>query len=164
MTSRNYKMLKMTLDGIKYGLRYEVGLCIITRYIFWVHGHFPCGRNNDIMIFRHILKEFLEKDEMVEAYDGYWGEAPLKVKCPRCVSNPYQNRKKQQRVRARQETMNKRFKQWGCSQQIFRHDWARHHLDVFRAVAIITQLCINSGERLFYVEYDDDFPVVPPFP
>ena len=66
----------------KYGLRYEVGLCILTGDTIWFHSPFPCGRYNDIMIFRHALKDFLEENERVDADDGYLGEAPLKVKCP----------------------------------------------------------------------------------
>jgi hypothetical protein len=57
-------------------------------------------------------------------------------------------------VRARHETVNKRFKQFGCLHERFRHDAAKHG-DVFRAVAVITQLAIENGEPLFGVEHDD---------
>ena len=59
-----------------------------------------------------------------------------------------------QRVRARQETVNKRFKQWGILNQVFRHDLI-HHRDVFAAICVITQLAIENGEALFEVHYDD---------
>jgi hypothetical protein len=62
--------------------------------------------------------------------------------------------------------VDKWFTPWGCLQQIFRHACVRHATTqmFFRAVAIITQLCINSGESIFNVEYDDYFTFVPPFP
>jgi hypothetical protein len=85
----------------KYGLYYEVGL--------YIRGPFPCGTYNDNMILRHALKDHLGPGERVEADDGYMGEAPDKVKYPKCVSNPSQNRQKQKRVHSRQETVNKRF-------------------------------------------------------
>ena len=65
----------------------------------------------------------------------------------------------QQRIRARHETVNKRFKQWGCLQNKFRHDILKH-AEVFRAVAVITQIAIETGEPLFEVNYiDDDIPI-----
>ena len=42
----------------------------------WVHGPFPCGRYNNIMIFRHCLSGFLDRGERVECDDGYRGEVP----------------------------------------------------------------------------------------
>jgi hypothetical protein len=63
------------------------------------------------------------------------------------------------RVRARHETVNKRFKQWAILEQPFRHDVINHR-DVFSAVVVITQLAIENGEPLFDVHYDDfDFEV-----
>lgn len=77
------------------------------------------------------------------------------VKCPMSFVNPQETQKMQQIARCRQETANKRFKQWGCLTQTFRHD-IRKHAEVFRAVAVITQLSIQHGEPLFQVRYSDD--------
>jgi hypothetical protein len=74
-----------------------------------------------------------------------------------CVSNSSQIHQKQKRVRSRHETVNKNFKQWGCLKQVFQHAIISRHDDVLIAVAIVTQICIKSGECLFNVEYDDDF-------
>ena len=63
----------------------------------------------------------------------------------------------QQRVRNRQDTVNKRFKDWGALRQIWRHSIPLHG-DVFRAIAVMTQLAINQGEKLFECGYRD-----PPF-
>ena len=138
----------------KSGLRYEVGLCILTGDIVWINGPYECGLWNDLMIFRNSLLSHLEPNERVEADDGYLGEHLKKVKCPKGFANPPQTKRMQQRVRSRQETINKRFKLWGCLAQTFRHDLDQHG-DVFRAVAVICQLTINNGEQLFQVDYKD---------
>jgi hypothetical protein len=123
------------------GLRYEVGLCIQTGDIVWIHGPFPPGDWPDLSIFRHALLHHLGDGERVEADAGYIGEFPRHVKTPV------------------HETVNKRFKQWGCLKQVFRHvhDLAYKHASVFRAVAVITQLAIEDGEPLYAVEYHDDW-------
>ena len=59
-------------------------------------------------------------------------------------------------VRARHETANKRLKQWNALSGVFRHDLSKHST-VFHAVALITQIAIESGESLFEIEgYDDN--------
>ena len=91
--------------------------------------------------------------ERVEADDGYRGE------CPECVVAPARFAAGPARVAAsnlvkkRHETVNKRFKQWGCLKQVFRHQ-PSYQSNAFRAVAVITQLIIESGEPLFAVDYD----------
>ena len=52
------------------GLRYEIGVCIHTGAIVWVHGPFPPGDYPDISIFRHALIFMLDNNERVEADDG----------------------------------------------------------------------------------------------
>ena len=129
-------------------MRYEVALSILTGDIVWVNGPFACGLLNDLQIFRTALKYELLPGERVEADDGYLGEAPRHVKCPMSCTNPKETKKMQQRVRSRQETVNKRFKNWGALKQVFRHS-VRSHSAVFHMVAVVTQLTINSGEKLF---------------
>ena len=60
-------------------------------------------------------------------------------------------------VLSRHETVNKCMKQLGCLKQVFQtaDDLAYKHASAFRAVAVITQLSIDDGEPLFYVEYND---------
>ena len=70
------------------GLRYKVALCIKTGWICWISGPWNPGRWNDLEIFRSSLMTFLEPFERVEADDGYLGEAPLKVRCPKCITVP----------------------------------------------------------------------------
>lgn len=97
----------------------------------------------------------LDRNERVEADDGYIGESPWYIKCPKGFTNKRANEAMQSRVRRRQETANKRFKDWGILRQIFRHKLT-YHGDVFRSIAVITQLSIKSGEPLFSVDYEPE--------
>lgn len=96
----------------KSGLRCEVCLCILTGDIVWINGPFPASYH-DMRIFWMSLLSHLGPGERVEVDDGYIGEAPQHVKCPKCVTNPAETEFMQQRVRNRQETVNKRFEDWG---------------------------------------------------
>jgi hypothetical protein len=97
---------------------------------------------------------WLEVLERVEADGGYEGEAPLKVKCPSSIAVPDERQRMMGIVRRRQETVNRRFKQWKILSDVFRHDLGMHGR-VFSAIATITQLAIQHGEPLFQVEYYD---------
>jgi len=140
------------------GVRYEVGICLLTGDIVWIQGPYPCGDWPDIKIFRQAMIHNLEKNERVEADDGYVGEHPRRCKIPSGFSLTDPRKEKlQKRVRSRQETVNARFKFWGCLRQRFRHaikDVSKHSM-CFRAVAVITQLEIEHGEPLFKVQYRD---------
>lgn len=139
----------------KSGLRYEVAISIISGDIVWINGPFECGKWPDIKIMRASLCSELQPGERVEADDGYIGEAPAKVKCPRSFTNKQSTEKMQARARNRQETVNARFKTWQILRQIFRHNIIKHG-EVFATIAIITQLSIDHGEKLFQVIYKDD--------
>ena len=141
----------------KSGVRYEVGLCILTGEIVWIAGPYEYGKWNDISIFRNALMTELGPAKRVEADDGYIGEPPLHIKCRKIFANPEQTLFMQQRVRNRQETVNKRFKNWGILKQVYRHNITKHG-DIFRAIVVITQLSITNGEQLFACGYSD-----PPF-
>ena len=97
---------------------------------------------------------FLEENERVEADDGYKGEHPMHVKCPAGFCNPQETLFMQQRIRNRQETVNMRLKKWGCLKQPWRHNIMIHG-DAFRACAVLLQVSISSGERLFQSGYRD---------
>jgi hypothetical protein len=138
----------------KSGLRYEVGLCILTGDIVWINGPYECGVWNDVSIFRNSLLSHLAANERVEADDGYVGEHPRYIKCPRGIGNPRSTQFMQQRVRNRQESINERFKNWTSMKTVWRHDMALHG-DAFRVIAIVSQLSINNGEKLFECGYRD---------
>ena len=138
----------------KSAVRYEIALDILKGDIPWIYGPLPAGHWPDVKIFCHSLRQWLDEDERVEADDGYIGEARWKVKCPASFPNPAEKEAMQSRVRSRQETVNKRFKQWENLKQVFCHDVMLHGT-VFRAIAVITQLAIQNGEPLFSVDYKD---------
>ena len=131
-----------------------MALSILGGDICWICGPWPPGLYNDLDVFREALATYLEPGERVEADDGYIGEAPLRVKCPKSITEPEEKEKMAQRVRAHHETVNKRFKQWSILNQPFRHDLINHR-NVFAAICVISQLAIENGEPLFEVHYDD---------
>lgn len=138
----------------KSAFRYEVALCILTGDIVWINGPYPAGKWPDIEIFRDSLRSHLEKDERVEADDGYIGDSPTFVKCPGSFANPEETEFMQRRVMNRQETINKRLKQFKCLAVTWRGDLVKHGT-AFRAVAVISQFSINHGEKLFQCGYRD---------
>jgi len=132
------------------GVRYEVAVCIQTGDIVWINGPYPCGRWPDIKIFRHRLIHKLLPGEKVEADGGYRGQSD-KVRTPGMIASLV-DQKAKENARARQETVNKRFKQWGCLGQVYRHEVDDHHR-LFTAVAVCTQICLENGEPLYQVRY-----------
>ena len=136
----------------KGGLRYEICICIQTGDIVWINGPFACGKYNDVTVFRKALISHLDDGERVEADDGLVGEAPRCVKCPKSFTNPEATLPMQQRIRNRQETINKRLKQWTILVDIYNDDISTH-ADVLRSILIIEQLKIENGEPLFPVCY-----------
>jgi len=91
-----------------------------------------------------------------EADDGYIGEAPKHIKCPKMFTADEKKAAMEARVRSRHESVNKRMKQFGCLRQQFRHHDFAKHSSCFRAVAVLTQVAIEFGETLFEVEYSDN--------
>ncbi len=132
------------------GVRYEVACCIKTGHIVWINGPFPCGAFPDIKIFRLVLKDLLLPNEKVEADNGYRGE-PFCIRTP-TVYETLEDLRKKKVVRARQETVNKRFKQWNCLAEVYRHDLTKHE-KVFGAVAVLCQLMIKFEDPVFQVDY-----------
>jgi DDE superfamily endonuclease len=132
------------------GLRYEVAVSIRGGDIVHTNGPFECGRWPDIAIFRNNLIDKLLPGEMVEADKGYRGEKE-KIRTPDDYISQ-EDRNKKRLARARHETVNKRFKDFGILKVRYRHN-LRDHQAVFRAIVVITQLSINKGEVVFHVEY-----------
>ena len=120
----------------------------------WINGPFPAGAFPDVEIFRSCLSLWLDRDERVEADDGYIGDAPYKVKCPASLTNPDETQAMQSIVRMRQETINMRLKQWEILKQVYRHDFTKHGY-LLRAVAVVVQVAIENGKPLFQVDYND---------
>ena len=135
------------------GLRYEVAIAIQTGDIVHVNGPFPCGRYQDITIFRFKLKEKMRLGhELAEADKGYRGE-PLLIELPDMdVGGGAAQISAKNKARGRHETCNKRFKQWKCLSDRFRHSEEDHGY-VFHAIAALTQMDIRTGNSLYDVDY-----------
>jgi hypothetical protein len=96
--------------------------------------------------------------ERAEADDGYMGECPRYTLCPGHVSSDYVRRRLKGRVALCQETINERFKNSDCLVQRFTRHSATKHSSCFWAIAVLTQLALESGEPLFDVrESNDEF-------
>lgn len=129
------------------GLRYEVAVSIQSGDIVWYHGPFPCGRMPDIRIYRLSLKNMLGPGEKVVADRGYDGD-PTAVTPNSITSSSVQ--RGMSIARARQETVNRRFKQFKILQETYRHSREKHG-DVFATIVCLTQLEIENGHPLFSV-------------
>jgi hypothetical protein len=138
----------------KCRLRYEIGVDILAGNIVWVNGPYAAGKYTDIKIFCRGLAHWLDEHERVEADNGYIGEAPQKVKFPGCASNPTENQAMQNQVQSRHESLNGWLKNWAIMTSLYHHDLMENG-NVFRAIAVITQISINVGEKLFEVNYSD---------
>lgn len=129
------------------GVRYEIGVCIQTGWICWVKGPFPCGAWSDLKIFNNFLKNKLIPDERVECDNGYGG---IRCDTPGKFAPTREQKQIKKDVRARHETINRKFKQFGCLKQVWRHK-LEDHRKVFGAVATITQISIENGEHPYQI-------------
>jgi len=84
----------------------------------------------------------------VEADSGYRGQSD-KVRTPGMIASLV-DQKVKGNARAHQETVNKRFKQWGCLGQVYHHEVDNYHC-LFTAVAVCTQIFLENGEPLYQV-------------
>jgi hypothetical protein len=73
------------------------------------------------------------------------------VKCPGVVEADPKTAQIQQRVWSRQETVNKRFKNWAILLTVYCHNLLEHQT-VFGAIVVLTQLSF-AANPLFQVAY-----------
>lgn len=125
-----------------------MGVCIQTGHIVWINGPYACGSWNDQKIFNHGMRFWLGEGERVEADGGYRGPQIMR---PDDYATKEEKRAKDL-ARARHETINRRFKQFGILGQQYRHPLKKHQM-VFRAIASITQINIATGPGPFHVIY-----------
>lgn len=133
------------------GVRYEVGVAIQNGWIVWVNGPFPCGDFPDLRIVRESLIYELEEDEYYIA-DGGYGDGGNYSMTP-TGRHDFSDRQ-MATVRARHETINARFKNWKALQNTWRHRLDKHGI-LFRMVANIVQLGLQTDSPAFSVQYDE---------
>ena len=163
----NGKAVKVTVDGtdfetIEYkpfnpgrlshklnrpGLRYEVALSIAKCYIVHINGPFICGEWSDLRIARNFLHSRLSPREYYLADSGYRcgnGPAIMRNALPQNERNMYD------KLMARHETVNRRFKEFAILREKYRHEEAKHD-EIFRCIAVLVQMDIASGHVSFQV-------------
>ncbi len=85
--------------------------------------------------------------------DGYQGSARMYAKCPGIIEADPEKAEMQQRVRNRQETVNKRFKNWAILSTPYPHQLLEHQT-VFGVIVVLTQLLFPE-DPLSQVDYND---------
>lgn len=121
------------------GLRYKIGMSIASGRIVWANGPFPCGTYSGLKIFQSGMNNAHEANERVIADGGYVDEC-----CMKFGENQKLTRL-QVVIRARHETVNRRFKQFSVLGNRFRHALSRHSA-WFYAVCNITEVRVENGE------------------
>lgn len=127
------------------GVRYEIGVSIITGNIVWINGPFECGSYPDIKIFKNHMLNCLTENEHVVADDGYINK--------RCVNFHHVDENSQglhKLIRARHEAVNERLKNFNVIRHIFRHSLDKHGY-CFHAVGQITALMLMNTNPMFKV-------------
>lgn len=132
------------------GIRYEVGVSLQCGDVVWVNGPFPCGSYPDLKIARLMVVHKLLPNEKIVADSGYRDRSYFDI--PTGLNNPKQ--RMQQVARSRHETVNARFKKFKLLSTPYRGDINKHYY-FFTAIAVIIQVSINNGNKLFQINYDD---------
>ena len=131
------------------GLRYEIAISIATGYIVSVHGPFPCGLWTDRKIFNAALRGELDEGELAIGDGGYKG-----VGCRTPTGYNTLLDRMCSVARARHETVNHRFKEWSCLNNVYRHD-RREHYQFFAPIALLVQLGIEQEGMVFQFAYHE---------
>ena len=133
------------------GVRYEIGLCIMTGFIVWINGPFKPGPNPDLVIARQGLIYALDIGEYYSGdagyYDGWEFSLPKKYGPPEFQENAAA-------VCARHETVNARYNICNIMTTKFRHGFERHG-SVMSSLTNLVQLSLMSGNELYSIHYDD---------
>ena len=132
----------------KPALSYEIALSIFKNEIAWINGPFPAGEN-DLIIFRkeNGLKSKMPPHKLLIADRRYLNEDQIST--PNDFDSDEVKLFKQ-RVRARQESVNARIKEFRILSERFRSNHKMHHI-VFEAVCVIVQFSMESGRPLMDV-------------
>ena len=152
------KMVNKSLFSYKMngpGLRYEIGLSLLSNDIVWINGPFCPGDWNDLEIFRHSLMGRLETGERVEADNIYNAEAPRYVVCPQSCTTKEESLGLMKRVEGRHESLNKHIKNWKCIKGKFDvrgtpQEKIEKHRKLFCACAVVKQIAMQMGVGELY--------------
>ena len=127
------------------GLRYEVAISVAKCHIVHINGPFLCGEWPDLRITRNFLHSRLGRDEYYLADAGYrCGNGPAITR----NALPLHRQPTFDRLMARHETINRRFKEFAILGTKYRHEEEKHE-DIFRCIAVLVQLDILHGHLVF---------------
>ena len=133
----------------KAGVCYEIAISIKTGRIVWFNGPYPAGWGPDLNIFNHKLIKLLLPFEKIMADRNYRDSASAYTKkhVTKYVCRETYTLKPEymaiSHALSRHETINGRMKNWGCLDQVYRHDRSKHHI-LFSAILVMTQMEILS--------------------
>ena len=131
------------------GVRYEVGVGVYNGYVVWVNGPFPAGEWTDAMIVRDSFLGHLCADEVFIADGGYKGVEY----CIMPGGWGHVINKQISKIRARHETVNRKFKEYKVIGDRSRHTQVQHGV-YFRAVANLVQIPLETTEGNWDMRYD----------
>ena len=134
------------------GIKYEVGCCIKTGDIVWFRGPFPCAMHDRTIFDLYLSKELVE-NECVEADSGYSGRGQIKTPGMGTTSK---DRREKSHARARHENTNQLLKVFGVMKK-WRNPEPHTHEVVAHAVAVMVQLSIALGEKLYDIDYSVNY-------
>lgn len=126
---------------------YEIAISVFENKVLWVDGP-HAGSKHDITIFREKLMAKVPAGKRGIADNGYKGEPT--VLCTPNTHDPKELRQFKSRARARQESFNKRTKNFKCLSTDFRHGIIKHKV-LFEAICVILQYELENGKPLFDV-------------
>ena len=119
-----------------------------TLYLFQ-RGPFLTGSQNDRIIFNYSLRDELEPWEFAIEDQGYKGTKTL---TPTRLNGPQDQMFSVTQVC--HQTINHRFKEYNYLVMIYRHS-RREHFYFFAPCALMVQLGIENGEKVFDIFYEE---------
>ena len=128
-------------------VRYEVTVSTYTGYIVWINGPFAAGEWPDARIIKDSFIGHMCQDELFIADSGYAGIDFCVTQGPwgHVVNKQIAN------IRARHETINRKFKEYKAIGDRSRHSPQQHGL-LIRTVANLVQLRLQTSEANWSVE------------
>jgi len=143
--SKNTKFYSHKFKGP--ALDYEIAIHLYENKVVWVNSPFNALKH-DITIFRSALKGKIPKGKLVVADLGYRGEKGIVA-----IPNSHDTWEVQEfkgRARARQESFNKKIKNYKVLTEKFRHGVEKHKM-CFEACCVLGQYQLENGSPLFEV-------------
>ena len=138
------------------GVRYKIGVANSTGWLVWVNGPYACGQWPHQKIANHLLKHMLDEGETYICDGGY---NDMIGPNRRPTGHHFFGDWMESLARARHETINGRFEEFKCLQAKYRHEKTEHFY-FFAPCALITQLEIAEGSKIFQLEYrESEFDV-----